>query len=129
MRKVVVDVVESLLPGACALLLDLDDLDAKAAPEAVVAVSTDSTTLHRSVLLRFFLLVMVLDEMVFEGLATVADFAAEVTLPHLQLKVLTVLVPLPVILGSKGLGTLREGAAVRSCVAFQVLPTYWLATR
>ena len=113
------------------VLLELDRLLAEAAPEARLKVAAVAA-LGAALLLSLGVGNAVhLREVIREGLSTVADFGAGfggvalellVAAPELELDMLTVLVPLPVVLGAESLITVGVGASVRLLMPLAVFP-------
>jgi hypothetical protein len=128
---VTIDVVEALCPGARApVILDLDNLDAEAAPKAGLAAAAEPASFNLVVELLVIFDLVVLLKVTSDDLAAVADLAARVIVvverlliapEDFNLEVLAVLVSLPIVLGSKLLTTPWEGAAVRPLVPLHVL--------
>ncbi len=128
----IIDVIEPLRPGKTSPFLDIDDTLAEPTPEARVTVPAYAA------LLPFFLDrlqigdFMVLLQVVFERFTAMANSATDpgravlelfVTLPYLQLEMLAILVPLPVILAAKPFRAFRKCATIRFLVTLSVFST------
>ena len=125
--KVVVDVVEPLAVRRTPLAGRLDRLLAEAAPEAQLKVAAHAAVGELLVEDGVAVDAVVFFEVGLERFAAVADLAAFWlvrpvgcllgTAPDLELEVLAVFVPLPVVLAAELLVALGEGAGVGFCVA------------
>jgi hypothetical protein len=111
----VVNVVTPLRPHVYPWLMDLHDLDAESAPEALIAVSSHATPFELLLHCSWAIQAMVPQEMIFEGLATMAHFVTSClfAVPRFKLQMLAALMPLPVILAAKHLMAVSKGASVR----------------
>lgn len=106
--------ITTLRPPVTTSGLDLDELRAESTPEARAAVAAYSA-LFKLFFDKFLVCHgMVPGEVVPEALLAVADFltVSFVAVPGLQLVMLAALVPLPVILATKGFVTGAECTAV-----------------
>lgn len=127
--EVIIYVVTSL--GPCILGLgDFNDLDAEAAPELDIAMSSFPAAVELLLDRRRVQDGVLLGKMIPETLPAVADLSAHlcriwlrmVTIPRLELVVLDAFVSLPVVLAAKNLSTVGERATVRLRVPLKMLP-------
>jgi hypothetical protein len=131
--EVIIDVVKPLAVRRAALARRFDRLLAETAPEARLKVAAHAAVGKFLVEDGVVAEVVVPLEVGFEGLSTVADFAAFWLLravghllgasPDFELEVLAVLVSLPVVLAAELLVALGKGASVGLRVPFLVLPS------
>ena len=110
----IINVITSLHPAIHAIFSDGLDTLAKATPVMTITVTTKPAFLELLFQVGIASLSVLSDEMVFEALATVANFRASIVLtrPRFELEMLTAFMPFPVVLGAEFLLTTFERATV-----------------
>jgi len=127
-HEVVVNMIKPFGPTFKTLLMKFDGLETESTPETRGTVSSNATGLDFTPDAGFICHVVMILEVVLEGLATVKGFATDagsfalvnVASKGFLMGMLRVLVTLPIILASKGLGTVGERTAIRLRVALHV---------
>lgn len=110
----IINVITSLHPAIHPILSDGLNTLAKSTPVMTIAVAAKPAFLQLLFQVGIASLSVLSDEVIFEALATVANFRASIVLtrPRLELEVLTAFMPFPVVLGAEFLLTTFERTAV-----------------
>tara|TARA_R110002060_G_scaffold2894_9_gene4699 strand:- start:1893 stop:2291 length:399 start_codon:yes stop_codon:yes gene_type:complete len=125
----VVNMIKPLRPSIQTFLLQINELLTETTPESSLTVAANPTAIK--LLLDFFIFgdLVLLLEMVLEGLTTVANFGTSssfgtfrVAAPGFQVEVLRVFVALPIIFAAEVFVAGQECAAIRPLVTLHVFP-------
>jgi hypothetical protein len=133
-HEVIVDVVKALSPCFQTFFLEDDQLGAEATPKAGLTIATDATIFELCLQIVIIRKLMIPLQVILKTLSAVTHLGTGaafrsllITSPCLQVIMLRIFMPLPVVLAPKGLAAGQEGAAIRPLVTFHVFPVQLLA--